>query len=246
MQLSIVTLNTWKCDGEYPKRIDLILKDIQEREFDFFLGQEIFDSEDLSTWKMVTEGLNLPSVYEKSRLKNREVNGRVVPSHSGLCCWSRYTPVSTHKVELPDTPLDGERISQIITYQIGDFLLAVVNTHLTHLKDSSSLRIEQISKTLEELQRIREPDGIIFCGDFNAGKESEEIQFLIDECDFTDAYPQCFTTHTNGICLDHILYYPADRFSVNSTSVILDYPINGTIPSDHFGLHVELEIHSDE
>ena len=246
MQLSLITLNTWKCDGEYPGRLGVIADELLSRKFDFFLGQEIFDSDSYSTERYLSERLNITSFYEKSRFKKRDVQNESTPSYSGLCAWSNHILTSYFKIELPTADDDGERISQVLNFEIDGMLLAVINTHLTHLKGESSLRTRQIDFTLNEVHRLNSPDGIILCGDFNAAKESDEIKNLISRQGFEDAFPDCPPTHIGNRCIDHIFYYPAHRFSKNKASLILDKKVGGVMPSDHFGICAELNIHKDE
>ena len=246
MQLSLFTLNTWKCDGEYPYRLDLISNELLAQEFDFLLGQEVFDSEAVSTEKILTDTLGLPSHYAKARYKDREMGGDLIRSYSGLCTWTHHSISSWHKIVLPSTDLDGERISQVFTFEENGMLIALINTHLTHLKNETSLRTKQIESTLNEVNRFCTPDGILFCGDFNAGKNSVEITTLTSTYGFTDTYPDCLSSHINGRCTDHVFYYPSNLFSVKNAAVVLNTPVDGTIPSDHFGIYVELNLHGNE
>lgn len=246
MQVSLVSLNTWKCEGEYPHRLDLIADEIRSQSCDFFLGQEVFDSGSISTEKMLSGKLKYASYYEKARYKEREVGGKLIPSHSGLCVWTDHALSSRHTINLPTAPLDGERISQVFSCEVKGKLIAIINTHLTHLRNESKLRLKQIKTTIDEVNRLCNPDGILFCGDFNANKESPEIKNLISSYGFTDAYPDCPSTHIGGKCVDHIFYYPTHRFSVSKARTILHSSKHEILPSDHFGIHVEINIHTDE
>lgn len=246
MRLSLISLNTWKCDGEYPDRLRVIGEELSGRTFDFLLGQEVFESEKVSTEQFLSSYLNLPSYYHKSRKKNRMVEGEEVDSYSGLCMWTQLLPQSKNKIDLPENTLDGERISQLLVFKIHDLNIAIINTHLTHLKNESSLRSRQIAHTLAETARLARVDGILFCGDFNAGKKSAEIEEVVTSHAFVDAYPNCLSSHISGNCPDHVFYYPSHRFSISTASAILAAPVKGILPSDHFGIQVELTIHADE
>ncbi len=242
MKLSIITLNTWKCDGAYPKRLDLIADVLQSIEFDILLGQEVFVSETFSTESILANDLNSISYFEKSRYKQREFNGEQLESYSGLCVWTKHKISRSHRLVLPTTAQDGERIAQVFSLDVNGSELVFINTHLTHLKNESTLRIEQIDTLINYANAEFNPAGIVLCGDLNAEKNDKEISYLTSSQGFIDAYPTCTRSHTSGRCIDHVFYYPADVLTVKKATTILDTPAQGVLPSDHFGLCIELEL----
>lgn len=246
MQLSLITLNTWKCEGEYPERLELISDELISREVDFFVGQEVYDSQLYSSEKHFSDELKMSALFEKARYKQRTVHEESTLSHSGLCIWTNRTILDSAKIELPITDADGERISQVILVAYKEMQIAIVNTHLTHLKGQEELRKKQIATTIDQTKNLFNPDGIVFCGDFNCEKDSKEITHLVSNYGFEDAYPTCASTHIGGRCIDHVFYYPSHRFSTQRASIILNEKINGILPSDHFGMYVELTIHDNE
>lgn len=165
--ITIVTLNTWKGEGEYAARMAATICLLAGLDPDIVLLQEVLavPSRRLCTADTVSAALGLNCAFHPAREKMRSFDGGDVLSQSGLAVLAKAKILSSSPVALPDDPRDGERIAQIV--RIGAAApVTVLNLHLTHLPDAAALRRRQLIAALSAL-----PAGIdglvIVGGDFN-------------------------------------------------------------------------------
>ncbi|MEM7108552.1 MAG: hypothetical protein AAF519_10030, partial [Bacteroidota bacterium] len=94
MQLSLVSLNMWKCEGEYDRRLRLMAEGLSNYSYDLLLGQEVYESEDFkrSSAAYLSAQLGLQPFFARARKKVRQVLGKNELGYSGLCIWSRKQP----------------------------------------------------------------------------------------------------------------------------------------------------------
>ena len=165
--ISIVTLNTWKGEGDYPARMATTIDLLAGLDPDIVLLQEVFavPSRGLCAADTLSAALGLHCAFHPARKKMRPFEGGDVLSQSGLAVLARAEILSSSPVALPDDPRDGERMAQIVRIG-GAAPVTVLNLHLTHLPDAAALRRQQLIAALSAL-----PDGIngpvIAGGDFN-------------------------------------------------------------------------------
>ena len=143
MKLTLVTLNTWKGEGDYPARLSAMGDLLEELNPDLVFLQEVLaiPGTDIDTAKILAERLGCRAVSHPARNKPRRIDGEVYHSTSGLALLSRLELRSAQSVSLPTDPADGERIAQIVECDIGDAgmpPLIAVNLHLSHLPDATS------------------------------------------------------------------------------------------------------------
>lgn len=167
---SIVTLNTWKGDGDYRRRMATTADLLAGLAPDIVLLQEAFavPSRGISTATTLASALGLDCAYHPAREKRRSFEGEDVLSQSGLAVLARERILSSRAVALPEDPRDGERIAQVaqVAGIDGAPPVTVLNLHLTHLADASALRHRQCVAALSALPE--EIDGPILAGgDFN-------------------------------------------------------------------------------
>ncbi len=155
-EITVLTLNTWKCDGDYLKRLALLRHGIAALRPDICLLQESFAAGALGwdTAEHIAEALAYRVAYAPARDKERVIDGRPVRSQSGLALLTRGRINASQTVSLPDTPEDGERIAQISAVTIDGKRLLVVNLHLTYLLDRDELRQAELAATLAALPTL--------------------------------------------------------------------------------------------
>jgi len=184
--VTVVTLNTWKCDGDYFARTYAIADGLKVLDADVVLLQEVFASADgaIHTGEAVRERLRLQHVHAPARRKPRALAGHHLDSTSGLSVLTRLAVTESTVLALPSDPADSERIAQIVTLDWNGGPLVAVNTHLTHLASAEELRTRQLAAITEAV-----PNGVpvIIGGDMNAEPEDAPIQWLRNESDFADA-----------------------------------------------------------
>ena len=151
---------------------------------------------------------------------------------------SRYSFITTRNVALPYTAGNEPRTALEILVELpsGD-TIAIVGTHLDHLKDEKD-RIAQVAKINEVFLQNKYPT--ILAGDLNATPGSTPIDMLekiwtatYDKGDPGPTYP----SHDPEIKIDYVMFYPAHRWRVHKTEIIRD-----TIASDHCAYLVTLEL----
>ena len=261
-QIKIVTINTWKCDGDYRARMELLAEQLQVLKPDIIACQECFHSGEgkADTLKFLAERLNMHFSFLPGRQKKRRFEEKWVDSLSGLGVLSAYRICSVKGFNLPIVPGDEDRKALQVQIQLpSGNNLCLTNTHLTHLGTTSAPRKKQ-AKELADIARTNTncPYNLV-CGDFNAVIGSDEINAFISGAKAVDCY-----TKGNGaeprysvtgayegnkfVCIDHIfaLPFPGENAYPDfiNSGVVLNVidPDTGLYPSDHFGISTMLVI----
>lgn len=256
-RLKVVTLNTWKCDGDYALRLEAMGQQMQALGADVFALQECFSTLDggTDTARYLAHHLGMHPHTAPARRKRRWFQGEWVDSRSSLAVLSRWPIRSGDALELPSSVADGGRMAQVCSLEVAGRSVLLVNAHLSHLPHSDgggALRAEQLRTLLRHLVWMPRHDMALVCGDFNASMESPELApFLAPPWGLVDAYLRAgmgskVTHHTpdgQDLNLDHLLCVPSCSLApVNclEASVVLNKPSqpSGVCPSDHAGVSV--------
>lgn len=250
----IVTINTWKCDGDYAQRLQALGRQLAALDADAIALQESFSTTDghIDTARHLAQHLGMRWHSQPGRRKWRQLDGQAVDSHSSLALLTRHPINFGTAIPLPSSDADGGRTAQICSLDVRGHAVLLVNVHLTHLSDGAALRARQLRAVLEHPVLVPPHDATWLCGDFNAALDSEELApflqppwSLVNE--FASAGGGAKTTHTGadgqGQDLDHILRLPTRTradLRLDGASLVLDRPdpISGVWPSDHAGVSV--------
>ncbi len=239
-KLRVLSLNTWKCDGEYRARIDALASYLPELSPDVMLLQEVFDASDagLSTHERLAHALPEHSSHRvPAREKFRHFEGKRILSTSGLAIFVRGDIVSASIISLPTSPQDPDRVAQLIAVRNESEDFWVANVHLTHIPEHHDLRAEQTLALLRAL-----PDGkVIVGGDFNATPSSQAVALLKTQM---ACAPTLSTTTLVGDneesvrVVDYLAWsgWPAENPSI---SAVFDGD-RGPIVSDHLGIMADI------
>jgi endonuclease/exonuclease/phosphatase family metal-dependent hydrolase len=238
MEIDLLTINTWKCDGDYYKRRKVLAAGLQQMGFTdrVIFCQECFQSVDgkADTLHYLSAELRIPGYFVPARRKQRSLDGSMVDSFSGLGILTNL-PASCHStIELPSGQADGGRSAQFLTLELTtDISMLVVNVHLTHLRNGHALRSRQLETVLQEISRSTARYRIIG-GDFNAEENSTELQVVKE-----------LGTDCASHWVDHLLILrpavkPYPHFTRSETVLNRPDAKNGLYPSDHFGVHARL------
>lgn len=248
----IVSLNTWKCDGPYSRRLQLMADGLLGLRPDVVLLQEVFASEDgrHDTAARIAETLSLTCFRAPSRTKIRAVEGDAVASSCGLAILSRFPFLQQRVLDLPKSVDDGERIAQFAQLLVQDRPFWVVNLHLTHLESESFLRRDQIDSILNSSQGLAGDEAIVIGGDFNAPIDSLELMPLFDSplrlLDCFQGLPKCthWTNLGQSLDIDHVLVGGDPSWKVRSASTAMAGCANdrSEAASDHAALVVDLSL----
>jgi len=250
--LTVVTLNTWKCDGDYPARLQPMISGLAALSPDLVLLQEAFRTDDgaADTAGLLAGRLGMEVDYRPARRKPRRFAGTERISESGLAVLSRHPLGPGRSVGLPSDPADGERIAQIVTVRAPGRTLFVLNLHLTHLPEADGLRREQCRLALAAMDAETGGAVAIVGGDFNAGPDDPAVRSLAGRPGALDAgraagHPS--TLADGGRCVDHlcVLPRPGIRCVLHRGARVLDRPdADGRLPSDHYGLMARFAVES--
>ena len=170
--MRIVTLNTWKNEGQYERRLALMAKGLGELAPDVVCLQECFQADGFDTARHLADTLRLDAAVAAARHKLRAHQGRRIESASGLAILRRNGALASGRLALPSDPADGERIGQWADVAPG---LRVLNLHLTHLSgpQAASLRKAQLERAMSAARR---PGcGLLVAGDLNATAQAPEL-----------------------------------------------------------------------
>lgn len=258
--LSITTLNTWKCDGRYAERLELMAAGLARLRPDVLLLQEAFaaPAAGLDTAAHLARALGYRYAVAEARVKQRRLGGQWLDSSSSLAALTRGAIRDSRAVKLSGDPEDGERLSQIVEIEIDSARLLVANLHLTYLPDRDALRRTELEETLAALPDPASFDAALLAGDFNCPPNSPPMAWLLQESGFrvTDPCAEAgkhFVTHERQPDLgrpaqriDYVLQIedPAAMapLAIASVDRVLDVPdpALGITPSDHYGVSVTL------
>jgi endonuclease/exonuclease/phosphatase family metal-dependent hydrolase len=164
--MRVVTLNTWKNEGDYGRRLPLMRDGLAAMAPDIVCLQECFVAEgfDTAAWLAAELGLDLHAAPARAKLRRQ--GGRDLYSTSGLAILVRGTAQSALQ-PLTSDPTDGERIAQRLDLVVGGRPLRVLNLHLTHLRNAAPLREAQLVEALEWAESGL-AGGLVVAGDLNA------------------------------------------------------------------------------
>ena len=240
--MRIVTLNTWKNEGRYDRRLALMAEGLAALAPDVVCLQEAFQAQGFDTAARLGEALGLSVSTEPARQKLRLHEGRPLDSASGLAILSRAPPQARGRIALPSAPADGERIAQWIQATPD---LRILNLHLSHLRgaDASVLRGRQLAHALAEA--ASPGSGLLVVGDFNAPASAPELAAVAAGLD--PAAPSTLQgEHASPItqtraAIDHAILVEAGHWRLVSRFNALDQPdADGFFPSDHAAVVADL------
>ncbi len=272
MELTLLTINTWKCDGDYYIRRAVLLKELAAAGAQVILCQECFRSADAmeaadamdaadgqtDTLDYLAAGLGMTAYFVPGRRKERLLDGKQVDSFSGLGILTSLPVSDQSAIDLPASAADGDRKAQLLTLvpQPGLSML-IANIHLTHLQDDR-LRREQLNFLLDAI-RENNAEIRLIGGDWNAEADAAVLQDTLQPVRALDCYrlgggrgPRisllASLRNDRPICVDHFFALPGSGQkpypSVVRADIVLDKPdaATGLYPSDHFGIRITLLI----
>jgi len=240
--MRIVTLNTWKNEGEYVRRLDLMARGLAALAPDVVCLQECFAGGGRDTAASLASALGLNCYARPSRAKPRRHEGAVVASTSGLAMLSRLPAIAEGARALASDPADGERIAQRLDLAAEGRRLRILNLHLTHLSglDSAGLRARQLADALcwagGDLAA-----GLVVAGDLNAGAADPALAALKAQVGFEAATFLGPRADRDGPAIDHLVLQHSGGWRVASRLRALDeVDPEGWLPSDHAAVVVDL------
>ena len=240
---TVLSFNTWKCEGDYLARLESMVTEITLIEPDVILLQEVFVScnGEWDTAAYLAKRLSLNYVFHPARRKKRIVLGNNLESESGLAILAKREIIEHGAIELPTTSKDPSRWLQFAKLGFGSKNIVLMNTHLTHLNDDKRTRFKQSLKLLGVIDNVSAGCPFILGGDFNADPDDSVIKLLADKkkTPLSRIAMNRSTLRDHDRCIDHI--FISDLFlPVSSTRVLDGSQSSGFSPSDHYGVLAKL------
>ena len=259
--VKIVTINTWKCDGNYRVRMQILAQQLKALNPAIIACQECFYSDEgnADTLNFLAGELIMNYTFAEGRFKKRQFEGKWVDSFSGLGILSTYPVTVARQFNLPEVPGDEDRKAQQAEIMLpGSTKISIMNTHLTHLNDTAGRKAQ--AEAFADIATANNAFSYsIICGDFNAGPGSVEVSTFVNKSGAIDCYTagkgaepryslaEAFAKNKR-ICVDHLFALPVaggntyPRFIKSEIVLNAADKATGLYPSDHFGISTELVI----
>jgi endonuclease/exonuclease/phosphatase family metal-dependent hydrolase len=254
MHVTITTINTWKCEGDYFPRMEAMARQLSALNAGVILAQECFRTADgaVDTLSFLSRALQMKAARAESRFKQRRFQNLLMDSSSGLGILTTCPIRSETILALPSDEKDGGRVAQCVVLEpLPGTLFFIANVHLSHVPGAGALRADQ----LEVVLRAADASGAryrLIGGDFNADAASDDLRAIRRRA--VDAYTRGggreprISLVTANRCVDYLFLYPFPDTTLYPTCtharMVLDQrdPENGLYPSDHFGCSTTLII----
>jgi endonuclease/exonuclease/phosphatase family metal-dependent hydrolase/predicted esterase len=237
--LSVVTLNIWHDQRDWPARFEYMVRELRRLEPDVIALQEVLQHENLPN-QAETFARRLGYQYHFT-----SVDAEDRPRRYGNAILTRHPVLARGWKALE--PRDDYRNAAHLRIDFHGTEVDLYNTHLHHTGEGGGIRRRQLEDLLGFIGETRGAGPVILAGDFNAPVEAPEMR-LLDER-FVDAYG---AVHTDAEArarttlnphvgheprrIDHI-YFERGAWEPVGAEIILDQPdAAGTWASDHFGV----------
>lgn len=240
---SVVTLNIWHDQRDWPRRLDAIVESLRSLYPDVIMLQEVLQHEGLPNQAAeLAQRLGYDWYFSS-------VDSIGQARRYGNAILVRHPVVATNWVAL--TPLNDYRTAAHVRVRAAGHDVDLYATHLHHTPAGDSIRARQIEHLMRFITVTRGEGPIVLGGDFNAVVDAPVMQPLRDVFESAfDAVHADSAARTRSTLvpelghaprrIDHI-YVDAADFIVRSAEIILDDPVaEGLWPSDHFGVHARL------
>ncbi len=234
--IRVVTLNSWKDEGDWPARMAAIAAGLAALQADIICLQEVYvgGGRDTGQWLAAALGRHCTHLAARDKLRGG------IPSSSGVAILSRVAPSGSVAVDLPTTPDDGGRKALIANIDTVHGPVAVASLHLSHLRspDAGPLRAAQLA-ALVAAADANMP--LILAGDFNAPATAPELA-LLQMPGWTSTAPllagQNSLLGRPAALIDHVaIRAPSGNLRLHQAQILLNEPTaSGVLPSDHAGV----------
>jgi endonuclease/exonuclease/phosphatase family metal-dependent hydrolase len=240
--LTVVTLNLWHDQQDWPRRRALILEELRSLHPDVICLQEVLQH---ATLRNQAHDLADSLGY---RVTFSSVDPDTAVKRYGNAILSRHPVLATAWKALE--PKNDYRTVAHMRIDFGGRPVDVFDTHLHHTGKGAAIRTEQIRDLLAFVKARRGPGAVVLAGDFNAEPRTREMQPVMKT--FVDAFGMLHPSTgkdkvttlnpAKGLPRRRIDYVFVSRDGSRalrplSSEIIFDEPAaDGTWPSDHFGV----------
>lgn len=247
-RLRCLTLNTWKNEGDYPRRVAAIAALVRAQAPEVVALQECFvaPSPGLDSAAAVAGG-DWHVTRMPARAKRRAHGGAWVESRSDMAILSRGVPIASGTVSFPTEARDGDRGLVWADFEREEGQVRVACTHLTHLQDAAAqaVRAAQAAAAVQLLTSFPGPS--VLMGDLNAASDDPALAPIFTDprlCPASEAFaaPPAGPWPDSG-AIDHVLLFAPDRARARMVRrAIVAAPDEHGFPSDHPAILAEIEL----
>lgn len=244
--LTVVTLNLWHDQSEWPRRMARILREIRTLEPDVLCLQEVLQHATLPNQALaLADSLGLQAHFTS-------VDPEGAPKRYGNAILTRHPVLERGGKSLE--PMNDYRVVTHVRIDLHGRPLDVYDTHLHHTHEGGAIRATQIRDLMAFIDSTRGAGAYLLAGDFNAPLESPEMAPLRSQCldAFATANPNVRGAEAatmnplhekNPRAIDHIFVARHGRpaLRVQAASVLFrEQDADGVRASDHFGVLARL------
>lgn len=185
--ITILTLNIWHNQGDWPARLEYMVDEIGALQPDVILLQEVLQNPELPNQAhTIAERLGYPHVHFAS------VDPEDAPKRYGNAIVSRHPilEASSRKLE----PLNDYRVAAHARIEFEGRPVNVYSTHLHYSGDApgTEVRRRQIEDLLDFIEATRGGYPVVLGGDFNAPPDTPEMALItaryVDIAQVTDGW----------------------------------------------------------
>ncbi len=242
---TVVTLNLWHDQRDWPARMEAIVAELRRIEPDVIALQEVLQHDSLPNQAMdIARSIGYDWYFASvdSAQRTRRFGNAILTRHPVLVrSWIALEPLNDY------------RNAAHVRVAIAGREVDVYATHLHHTQEGDSIRAAQAAHLQRFISRTRGDGPLVVAGDFNAPADAPALAALRSA--LTDAYgtlnPGADTVSTlvtelghRPVRIDHVLVDGATLTPV-AAELMLDQPVDGMWPSDHVGVLVQLRFVDD-
>lgn len=243
IELTVVTLNLWHDQNDWPRRQVLIVDALAQLQPDVIVLQEVLQHETLPNQAAsLAQRLGYGHHFVATEPED-------APRRYGNAILSRHPILARGGTKLQ--PFDDYRTAAYVRIDVNGLPVDVYGMHLHHTAEGAAIRRQQVDDLLAFVRSRNEDAPLLLAGDFNAAAQAPELSALHEG--FFDVYGAMHARATaeNPTTLnpdaghpprriDHV-FAERGRFTPLSARIILDRPgDDGLWPSDHFGVVARL------
>jgi beta-glucosidase len=183
--LTVVSLNLWNDQGEWPRRLARIVPGLRALNADVILLQEVLQHPGLPNQALtIAESLGVQAHFAS-------VDSVTRPKRYGNAILTRWPVLRADDRNL--APADDYRVATHVVIRRNGRAIDVYDTHLHHTLEGAAIRATQLRDLLAFVDATRGAGALVLGGDFNAALEAPEMGLLAGR--FVDAYAATHPGH---------------------------------------------------
>jgi endonuclease/exonuclease/phosphatase family metal-dependent hydrolase len=243
-KVSLLSLNTWKDEGDWPARMAATARGLAALSPDIVCLQETLRDEARDTVEALAEAGGWFACDAPARGKLRDG----VWSTSGVAILSRHPIRARAILDLPTSAADGGRKALRADVETPAGIVRAVSLHLSHLRgaEGAALREVQLRALVDWALDGRPDEGAVaLAGDFNALAADPGLVWLFADPGVRNSASNLAGNTTligrPGALIDHgvLLASPGWRLA-DSRIVLQGAGADGVSVSDHAGVMIDL------